>query len=329
MGQEIMSKLKYTGLGLDRANELRKDKDWLNNRLNNLESIIIPLWQNNNLIAFKKSDPGYPKAIVCKNNFDSNILSITDQVVFLGLQNNTPVFAADFSSYEKEKVNGFFKEGEFTDIRKAGPLLNYYDAALLAYARGMIYWNQNYKYCSACGHPNLPELGGHLRICTNKKCKKQSFPRTDPAVIMLVEYKPENNKEPLCLLGRQKVWPKGVYSTLAGFVDIGESLEEAVAREVFEEAGVEIENITYEASQPWPFPSSLMVGFYAQAKSTKLNIDKDEMDDANWFSLKELEKAGDWHDESSDFRVPRVDSIASYLLNNWMIKVKSKEKHLS
>src|SRR5262249_49094954 len=150
-------------------------------------------------------------------------------------------------------------EVEFTDLRRVGPLLERFEGSLLAYARGITYWHQRHRFCGVCGAPTRSRDAGHVRVCLNETCKTQHFPRTDPAVIMLVH---DGDR---CLLGRQSVWPTGMHSTLAGFVEPGESLEEAVAREVREETAIEVTDVAYHSSQPWPFPSSVMLGFHARA----------------------------------------------------------------
>ena len=157
-----------------------------------------------------------------------------------------------------------------------------------------------------------------MRLCTNKKCKKTSFPRIDPAVIMVVEHIKEPTQQRYCLLGRQNVWPAGMYSTLAGFVESGESLEEAVIREVFEESGIRVKDPIYKFSQPWPFPSSLMLGFSSQAINTNIEIDKDELEDVKWFSEDEVRNFGEWGDKTKKLQLPRQDSIAHHLIEAWL-----------
>jgi len=159
-----------------------------------------------------------------------------------------------------------------------------------------------------CGNPTRAEEAGHVRRCTNADCDATHFPRTDPAVIMLV------HDGERCLLGRQKAWPQGMHSTLAGFVEPGESLEEAVAREVYEETKVTLDEITYHSSQPWPFPASLMLGFHARARTTAIEVDHSELEDARWYEKSWL--LG--HKDNDDFRLPRRDSIARRLLEDWL-----------
>ena len=159
------------------------------------------------------------------------------------------------------------------------------EAALLAYARGLMYWHRRHRFCGVCGAATDSRGGGHVRRCRNADEPHEHFPRTDPAVIMLVTHDDLEGRGPAALLGRQSRWPDGMYSTLAGFVEPGESLEEAVAREVREETGVAVADVRYQASQPWPFPSSLMLGFRARAVTTGIDVDQRELQDARSGSL--------------------------------------------
>jgi NAD+ diphosphatase len=145
-------------------------------------------------------------------------------------------------------------------------------------------------------------------------------PRTDPAVIMLV-VRGGGDRPHQCLLGNNTKMPNGVYSTLAGFVEPGESLEEAVAREVYEEAGVRVTDVTYTGSQPWPFPASIMLGFRATAVTTDIDIDPQELDDARWFTAEDLRTFGEWADDDADRRLPRKDSIARALIETWLADI--------
>ena len=192
--------------------------------------------------------------------------------MLLGLVEERAVFAVDVSACEmplEELAAGAALE--FTDLRRVGPLLPRQEGALLAYARGIAYWHERHRFCGVCGAPTRSEEGGHVRRCTDAACGTTHFPRTDPAVIMLV------HDGERCLLGRKSEWPKGMHSTLAGFVEPGESLEEAVAREVFEETGIHVTDVIYHSSQPWPFPASLMLGFHAKALSTAITVDPEEL----------------------------------------------------
>jgi NAD+ diphosphatase len=183
------------------------------------------------------------------------------------------------------------------------------EGALLALARAIMFWHARHRYCGLCGSPTRSEEAGHMRRCTNPACNTMHFPRTDPAVIMLVT---DGHR---ALLGRNKNFPlPGMYSTLAGFVEPGESLEDAVAREVREESGIEVAAVHYHSSQPWPFPANIMLGFHAEARTTEITIDYGELEDARWFTR-------DWltsHTDDDSFRLPRLDSIARRLIEDWL-----------
>ena len=207
------------------------------------------------------------------------------------------------------------------DLRHVGLWLPPGDVAILASARGMLEWQRRHRFCGSCGAPAASGQGGHVRLCTNPECQEQIFPRTDPAVIMLVEHRPDDGGTPTCLLGHHGRLPTGAYSTLAGFVEPGENLEEAVAREVEEEAGIRVRDIVYVASQPWPFPGSLMVGFRARADATAITLGRDELEHAAWFSARDLRSFGEWTDETAQHRLPRRDSIARFLVDSWMAEV--------
>ncbi|MCA1778249.1 MAG: NAD(+) diphosphatase, partial [Xanthomonadaceae bacterium] len=165
--------------------------------------------------------------------------------------------------------------------------------------------------------PTESRKGGHLRTCTNPDCRRPSFPRTDPAVIVLVEHPDGDGGPPRCLLGRSSHFLPGMYSTLAGFVEPGESMEQTVRREVFEESGIEVGEVRYLASQPWPFPSSLMIGFHATAISSDIRLHDQELEDARWFSADEL-LAMKARGEDETFCLPRKDSIARFLIETWL-----------
>src|SRR5581483_11342763 len=186
--------------------------------------------------------------------------SLAIDSAFLGMANGVAHFAADISRLDAgELKRRFGVEAAAEDMRMIGQLLAADEAALLAYAKGLLWWHERHRFCGVCGHPTASTDGGHRRLCTNASCKAEQFPRSDPAVIVLVEHGDR------CLLARGARFPPGFHSVLAGFVEPGESLEDTVAREVFEECGIRVTDIVYQSSQPWPFPSSLMLGFRARA----------------------------------------------------------------
>jgi NAD+ diphosphatase len=313
----------YTQNTLDRADHLRKDETALKALWQRNDARIVPVWNNLSLVT-KADSVEPPQALF----LDSGETILNGQSVFLGLEGETPFFAVDVSTLNDAESaalpelatgrNGNSRPGEFKDLRQTGPALSAQDGSLLAYARGLMYWNSNTAYCTRCGHSMASCNGGHVRKCSNTECSYQAFPRTDPAVIMLVTYSPPAGGEPLCLLGRSPAWPEGVYSTLAGFVEPGESLEAAVQREVLEEVSVHTENVQYVASQPWPFPRSIMLGFEAVATTTEIVCDPDEIADAQWFTREQLKSFGNWGDEATGNKLPRPDSIARFLIDRWL-----------
>ncbi len=191
----------------------------------------------------------------------------------------------------------------YEELRPLLPMHAPDEAHLLAYARALLIWRSRTRHCGVCGAPTTPRSGGHMLQCTNPVCQTEFFPRLDPAIIVLVT---EGRR---ALLGRQPSWPKGRYSALAGFVEPGESLEEAVVREVEEETGVLVGPPRYFGSQPWPFPASLMLGFHAEAVSGEVRLDG-ELEDARWFELEELRA-------SPTVLLPPPYTIARRLIEAW------------
>jgi NAD+ diphosphatase len=197
------------------------------------------------------------------------------------------------------------------DLRALGALLDDRDAGLLVHAVGLTNWHAAHPHCARCGAPTESVRGGSVRRCSADG--SEHFPRTDPAVIVLV-----HDGADRCVLGRQPVWPAGRYSTLAGFVEPGESAEQAVVREVREEAGVDVRDVRYVASQPWPFPSSLMLGFHALADADAVpRVGDDELDDVRWFDREELRAAASWG-SGDGLQLPGEISIARLLIDTWL-----------
>jgi NAD+ diphosphatase len=191
-------------------------------------------------------------------------------------------------------------------LRVLGPTIDPGEASLAVHAIGIARWHENHRHCARCGHPSEVAQAGHVRICPH--CGAHHFPRTDPAVIMLI-----TDGEDRALLGRQPVWPEGRFSTLAGFVEPGETLDDAVRREVMEEVGIEVGEVTYAGSQPWPFPSSLMLGFFGSARTTDIRVDQDEIAEARWFTRDEVTEMT----ASSELLLPPNVSISRWLLQTW------------
>jgi NAD+ diphosphatase len=223
---------------------------------------------------------------------------LPDDAPFLGEHEGAAVFALSICEPHPAA-------GDAVALRRIGPALPAREAALAAYARALAYWHDTHGFCSRCGGATLVADGGHARLCPS--CERTVFPRTDPAVIVLVA------SGDYCLLGRSPRFPADMYSTLAGFVEPGESLEDTVRREIFEEAGVRVTAMRYRSSQPWPFPASLMLGFHATAVERTLAIDRDELADARWFHKDELVDPA-----ARPVTLPRPDSIARHLIESWL-----------
>ncbi len=297
----------YAANGLDRVSHLRKNDAWLAERLRHESSLFVPMWRAQNLVL--ESADG-PRPVLLTQAQAMVTLVQAPEVALLGLNADTAHFAYDLSAIETPiETIGLDAHGHrFRDLRAFGPLLQPGEGALLAYAKGLLHWHSRHRFCGVCGHPTVPVEAGHVRRCTNESCKTSHFPRTDPAVIMLV------TDGDNCLLGRQKIWPPGMFSTLAGFVEPGESLEEAVAREVFEESGIVVDAVNYHSSQPWPFPASIMLGFWAEARTREIKVDGLELEQARWVSREFLLS----HQDDEQFRMPRKDSIARRLIEDWL-----------
>ncbi|MGH7120054.1 MAG: NAD(+) diphosphatase [Acetobacteraceae bacterium] len=297
----------YTGSPLDRAVERREDKDWIAAELSAPESLFLPLWQAKNLI--RDADQNAPTAVFLPAAAAGG-LCLPDGTgpfpwAFLGLLEGSPLFAFDLASADPAAVLPGLP-GHFTDLRTVPGLLPPSEAALLAHARGLLNWRSRTRYCGVCGALCVPAAAGNVMRCPS--CGAEHFPRTDPAVIMLVT---DGSR---ALLGHSHRFPRAaMYSTLAGFVEPGESLEEAVAREVREETSVRVGRVQYHSSQPWPFPGSIMLGFYAEALTSEIILQAAELRDARWFTRSDMAAH-----ESLGFSLPRRDSIARRLIEDWM-----------
>jgi NAD+ diphosphatase len=196
-------------------------------------------------------------------------------------------------------------ETGWRELRPLAPMLPPESASLLAYARALTLWKARHRFCGVCGAPNLAARAGHVMRCSRAGCGTENFPRLDPAIIVLVS----DAGGERALLGRQASWPAGRYSTIAGFVEPGESLEDAVAREVDEETGVQVTDVRYESSQPWPFPSSLMLGFRAVARTHEITLRDGELEDARWFSRADV--------AAGHPALPPAGSISARLIDGW------------
>jgi len=315
----------YSSEHIDRSAIQRRDEGWVNERLASEETLFVPAWRAKSFVdqAEAEGDVEYrlsgaadatsaPEhrlvAALLRADEAMPLLDGHRRAILLGQSNHHTYFVLDLSDLDEPTSHrSLAGRGDFVDLRKVGPLLDRFDGGLLAYARGMVHWHQQNAYCGVCGTRTVMLEAGFLRRCTNAECGRQHFPRTDPAVIVAVTY------DDRLLLGRQAKWDASWYSVLAGFVEPGESLEQAVRREVKEEAGVDVGDVHYHSSQPWPFPSSLMVGFTATALNDEINIGDEELQDVRWFRRADVDAVL----EDGKIRLPPRISIARQLIEGW------------
>ncbi len=298
----------YTGSPLFRAAEKREDAGWIAAALASPDALFLPVWRSRNLM--RGVAEGKPEAVFLPAGAAAALrLSAGPAEVpwaFLGIHGPQPVFALDVGAAEDPLALLPQDCGAFTDLRAVAGVLGGQDASMLAHARGLMHWRSRHLFCGVCGGACVAESAGHVMRC--KACDTSHFPRTDPAVIMLV------HRGDRAVLGHSRRFPAStMYSTLAGFVEPGESLEEAVRREVLEESGVRVGQVQYHSSQPWPFPASIMLGFYAEALSEEITIDPTELEDARWFSRAQIRDPA-----ANGFNLPRLDSIARRLIEDWV-----------
>jgi NAD+ diphosphatase len=300
-----MSPHVFAGNPLDRSDAQRRDQQWLEAQATNPRSRFLPLWQLNVLLhAESETRLGWLSPAEIKP------LEIGTSPVFLGLLEGVAHFAIDVSQLgDPQHELNLDEAWRFEEARTAATYLSPAEAGILAQSRSQLDWHRRHQFCSVCGQRTVQGRGGHVRQCP--ACKAEHFPRTDPVAIMVVS---DGNR---CLLGqtRGRLSRTGTYSALAGFIDQGESIEEAVRREVKEEAGIEVGEVRYHSSQPWPFPSSLMIGCHAKALSTDIHKDDEEMTDVQWFSRDDVLLA--LKGEHPHLRVPAPIAIAHHLIKAW------------
>lgn len=284
----------------DRAAERRQDLDFLEDRLEARESLLLPIWRGLSVI-----EPGPPPKLHLPSVGEARPwLQQAQELVFLGLLQDRACFAVALEAPTAPSAGGCATEA--LDLRLGAGELPAWEAEFAAYGRGLLLWHARTGHCSRCGQPTRPRQGGHMRLCTDDACGMEHYPRTDPAVLVLVRHGDR------VLLGRQAGWPRGMYSALAGFVEAGESLEQAATREVLEESGVEIADLRYAGSQAWPYPASLMLGFTATAVDDRLAPGDDELEDVRWFSRAELRDPASTGIEA--FFVPPDRALAGQLI---------------
>ncbi|MCL4720401.1 MAG: NAD(+) diphosphatase [Gammaproteobacteria bacterium] len=286
-----MSPLTFSGANIDRLATLRHQPEALAAALAEADAGFLPVWQSRCLLK---------DGAVLVSQRGELVLPGPDELVFLGRRGGRALFAVELRGPAPPPE---LPAESFIGLRELVSRVSEEDAALLAYARAMILWRERHRHCGVCGAPNRPVEGGFVMACTRAGCDHRSFPRIDPAIIVLV------HRGDRCLLGRQASWPAGRLSTIAGFVEPGESLEEAVAREVHEETNIRIGACRYLASQPWPFPAAMMIGFHAEGLSGDIRRNDGELAEARWLSREDIarERIG----------LPPKVSVAYRLIEAW------------
>lgn len=297
---------------VDRRSERRADADWLAGRLADPTSRLTAVWRERSLVFDAHAGGRGPSPGTVPTVEAAGLLDGADGVVFLGEADGVAWFSVDLSDREDPLAGPLRGAGRFVELRQVGAAMSGPGGNLLAYARAMATWHRRHRFCGRCGAATASRNAGHLRVCTS--CEAEHFPRTDPAVIMLVHTEGAGDGDDSCLLGRQATWPPGMFSALAGFVEPGESLESAVAREVHEETGIAVDSVEYHSSQPWPFPTSIMLGFHATSPGGDVKVDTEELEQAVWVRRSELRYAI----RAREVRLPPPFSIARRLIDGWL-----------
>ncbi|MCL6641134.1 MAG: NAD(+) diphosphatase [Candidatus Rokubacteria bacterium] len=298
--QEI---IPFSGNPLDRAAVLRRDDAWLAAQCRAAESRFLPFWRLNVLARVTE------QAELCWLGAAVNdYLADGAAPLLLGLRDGIAHFAVDLSNLADPIPSLGIEGAEFADARRIAVDLPEGDAGILAQGRSLIDWHARHRFCGTCGAPTAVGCGGSVRTCT--RCGAEHFPGPHPVVIMVVW------RGDRCLLGRGRGWAPGRFSALAGFIDHGETIEEAVAREVKEEVGLDVDEVVYHASQPWPFPMSLMIGCFAHATGEDVAVDPEELAEARWFTREEIRRALESPD-TVDFGIPGRIAIAHHLIKAW------------
>ena len=282
----------FAGNPLDRACDKRTDAAWIARQLASPDALAFPLWNGRPLVEPRKE--GGVQIAYVPTRVARELSEGAEQLLFLGLWKETAVFAVDFEGQANPADGGpLAGMGKFEDLRRMALQLPPTEAAIVATAKAMFEWRRRHKHCAVCGQPSEAMDGGWKRRCP--ACETEHFPRTDPVVIML----PFHGER--CMLGRQAAWPKGMFSALAGFLEPGESIEEACARELNEEAGLRAVKVRYHSTQPWPYPSSLMIGLIAEVEDDEGAPDQTELSEVRWFT----------REEARDLLAGKLDGVAA------------------
>lgn len=295
----------FAGNPLDRASDRRTDLAWLSEKIAAPDSLAIALWNGRPLV--EKAREGGLQISYLRADMAEELAGGAERLLFMGLWKETAVFAVDLEGASDPAEGPLQGLGSFEELRTCAARLPAGDAAIAATAKGMFEWRRRHKHCANCGEHSQPADGGWKRVC--EACKAEHFPRTDPVVIML----PVHGER--CMLGRNAAWPSGMFSALAGFLEPGESIEEACARELFEEAGLRATEVSYHSTQPWPYPSSLMIGLTARVEDDQAQPDQTELAEVRWFDKAQARALLEGRIEGA-FAPPAM-AIAHQLIRSW------------
>ncbi|HYC98022.1 NAD(+) diphosphatase [Brevundimonas sp.] len=296
----------FAGNPLDRAGDRRNDPVWLAEQAADPEALALVLWEGRPLLEAG----GEPQLAWLPMAHARAV--VPDRELFLGLWKGAPVFAVEIEGAADPTAGPLQGLGVFHEMREAAALLSGPDAAMAGTARSLFEWRRRHGFCAACGTLSEDACGGWKRVCP--ACATEHFPRVDPVTIMLAVYR--GGDEPRCLLGRQASWPEGRMSALAGFLEPGETIEEGCAREIKEEAGLTVTAVRYHSSQPWPFPSQLMIGLMCEVDSEDAAPDQTELEAVAWLTRDEARAclAGD----HPTIKAPPRIAIARTLMEAWV-----------
>jgi NAD+ diphosphatase len=301
------NRIPFSGNPLDRAANLRRDDAWLTEQSSAIECRFLPFWRLN--VLARGTDQAELHWLGAAELRDR--LGADEAPFLLGLQDGVAHYAVDLSSIADPIAEFGIEGAAFADARRIATNLPAGEAGIVAQARALIEWHTRNRFCGTCGAPTRVGAGGAMRTCT--ACSAETFAGPHAVVIMVVW------RGDRCLLGQGRTWAQARYSALAGFMDLGETIEEAVAREVKEEVGLEVDEVTYHASQPWPFPASLMIGCFAHVKDEEVTLDEEELAHARWFTREEILHALE-SPTSVDFGVPGEIAIAHHLIKAWALQ---------
>lgn len=297
--------IAFSGNPLDRAAVQRRNADWVEEQKKRDDARFLPFWKHDPLVK-----TGDARGLAWTTNAILEAAGDDPHPVLLGLEDDVAHFAIDMSSIESspEAELGVDGAAKFEDLRAVSGHLSANELGVAAQGRSLVDWHATNFWCPGCGGSTRPRQGGAMRVCGD--CSIEHYPRTNPVVIAVV------TDGERCLLGRSRGWPAAMYSALAGFVEPGETLEDAMRREVKEEAGIDVGKVDYVKSQPWPFPSSLMIGCIGYAENTKIEVDPLEIESAEWFDRKTIRAA--LEGKSDELVVPPAMAIAHHLVREWV-----------